>query len=968
MKIHVTKSHRSLLWSATLLIALQLSANAAILTNRYSFNETSGTNASDSISGQTATLVNGAAFDGVGNVGLVNPGVISDSSANPQYVALPPNLCSNLTAVTLEAWVTPLISSQSLWSRVWDFGDSDGTNGVVSFFYSRLGDNAGASPLADAFIANNGGDNWVFTSASMNNGVENHWVWTADPATHIAHIYLNGVVVGTSTTYSNTFTIAGSMTNYWLGRSQFRADYALDGSFNEFRIYSGALTPFEIAADYQNGADTYPASYGTVNSLQLELAPIIGIGNSAPATVLAGASALTNTALNITKNPEIAIAYSSANTNIAKVDALGNVTGLSSGTVNIIATYASVSSTQSVQIVALPTTMIHRYSFNDGTANDSIGTANGTFFNTSGNSTIANGQLNLTGTVGDYVDLGPNIINPTNIANNAISLEGWITAFPVNGAWTRAFDFGNISGNLGANYIFFAPNTAGNGGNARVAVSDTSPGYLNEAGFNVNNILGRTNMHFVVVFNPNPSSESLTLFENGVFVTSTGTGTRSLATINNVYSFLGRSLYSGVGDAWLAGSINEFRIYNGALDRFQVAASYQAGTETTNFNVGAFTSFTLNAGPLPMDLSSGRSLVAAMNFAAATNVVVIGDPNLTLTSGNTNVFTVTSPGGFIYATGVGSATLTAVYKYVTGATTTSYTNTLAVSVSKNLSQVLAHRYSFTTDLSDSIGGPAWNGTAPNGAAFANGQVVLSNSGSNFVQLPAGVISNYSALTIESWVSSDTNNGNFSFFYGFGNTDTNGLGEQYLFGSLNRAYAAITGADPGYTAEQGVFGGPGLNGRTNLHWTAVYDPPAGYIALYTNGVLAGINATVTTPLSAITCVSNYIGRSLYNGDPWPNLSVDEFRIYSGVLHADDIALTDQLGPNLTLNPIVTATASGNSITFSWATNYTGLGYTLYAAPSLVSSWSPAAGTPTTVGANTQQTVPRTGPAQFFRLRR
>jgi len=78
--------------------------------------------------------------------------------------------------------------------------------------------------------------------------------------------------------------------------------------------------------------------------------------------VLAGASGLTNI-LNITQNPEIAIAYSTANTNIATVDAKGNVTGVSSGNVNVMATYASVSATQQVQIVALPTTMNHRYSF-----------------------------------------------------------------------------------------------------------------------------------------------------------------------------------------------------------------------------------------------------------------------------------------------------------------------------------------------------------------------------------------------------------------------------------------------------------------------------------------------------------------------------------------------------------------------------------------------------------------------------
>jgi hypothetical protein len=46
--------------------------------------------------------------------------------------------------------------------------------------------------------------------------------------------------------------------------------------------------------------------------------------------------------------------------------------------------------------------LTHRYSFNDGTANDSVGTANGVL---SGATWVAGGQVVLPGTSGDYVDL-----------------------------------------------------------------------------------------------------------------------------------------------------------------------------------------------------------------------------------------------------------------------------------------------------------------------------------------------------------------------------------------------------------------------------------------------------------------------------------------------------------------------------------------------------------------------------------
>ena len=43
--------------------------------------------------------------------------------------------------------------------------------------------------------------------------------------------------------------------NNWLGRSQFIADAELQGTYYEFRIYSGALTPELIDISYLGGPD-----------------------------------------------------------------------------------------------------------------------------------------------------------------------------------------------------------------------------------------------------------------------------------------------------------------------------------------------------------------------------------------------------------------------------------------------------------------------------------------------------------------------------------------------------------------------------------------------------------------------------------------------------------------------------------------------------------------------------------------
>jgi alpha-L-arabinofuranosidase len=699
------------------------------------------------------------------------------------------------------------------------------------------------------------------------------------------------------------------------------------------------------------------SGFNSVTNLQLQFASPLNVGQEAPATVLGVISGQT---INLAGN--YAVTYSSADTSVAVVNGNGLVIGAGPGTTTITTTYNGLSATQSVQVVAAPpTTLIHRYSFNNGTANDSVGTANGAFYNTSGNASIASGQLNLVGSSGDYVDLGPGIITTTNITTGAITFEAWATFNPVNGAWARLFDFGNISGSSGGNYIFLAANNAANGGNARLAVTDTMPGGSGEVGFTINNLLGQTNIHLVAVFNPTPSRQFLGLYTNGVLAASTLTGGKYIASINDVVSFLGHSLWSG--DAWLNGSINEFRIYDGELDRFQIAASFQAGPGQTNYNVGILTAFVLDPGTMPLALNSTRQVAAYLNFTLAGNVSVVGDPNLTLSSDNTNVFTVNSS-GLLYATGVGTANLTGVYNYISENTSTLYTNSVAITVYHGQPASLVHRYSFTTDASDSVGGPAWNGTLPNGGTFANGQVSLAAASSQYVQLPAGILSNYTAVSIDAWASFGTLP-SACFFYGFGNI-SGSSGLQYIFCQPRDGRIAITPSN--YLGEQKTPDAGSWSGMTNVHVTSVFDPPAGYIVLYVNGVLVGQTNGVIVPFSSVNDLYSYIGRSLYSGDSYFDAGIDEFRIYNGVLHADEIAASQVLGPNQLLSfgsPAINASLSGGNLTLSWLLS--SAGFTLMSRTNLVSgAWTAVSQAPQIVGSQWQITVPISGSAQFFRL--
>ena len=284
---------------------------------------------------------------------------------------------------------------------------------------------------------------------------------------------------------------------------------------------------------------------------------------------------------------------------------------------------------------------------------------------------------------------------------------------------------------------------------------------------------------------------------------------------------------------------------------------------------------------------------------------------------------------------------------------------------------LVHRYSFNETsgnvVHDSVGGAVWNGALPNGGTFGGGQLTLSSAGSQYVNLPGGILSNYPAITIEAWATFPSQISYYTMFFGFGNT-VSGVGNNYLFCAPQGGRIAITSTN--YLGEQNAYSGIDFSFHTNLHVTAVFDPPASYLAIYTNGVLAGVNTAITTPMSAVSNVFSYIGRSLYSGDTWFDFSVDEFRIYNGVMQAADIAASQLAGPNvlLTTNVLLNPSISGGQLTLNWPV--AGSGFTLASSPTLGSgaAWTPVSVTPNLVGGNYQLTITPTNGTLFFRLQR
>lgn len=182
---------------------------------------------------------------------------------------------------------------------------------------------------------------------------------------------------------------------------------------------------------------------------------------------------------------------------------------------------------------------------------------------------------------------------------------------------------------------------------------------------------------------------------------------------------------------------------------------------------------------------------------------------------------------------------------------------------------LLHRYSFLADAQDSVG--TAHGTLNGTASLNDGAVVLDGTAGNYVSLPAGLLSGLSAVTIETWATLSPS-GAWTRLWDFGATDAaSGAGHHYLFlcphsGPLDTRLV-ISDANPGYNREEMVAYPFTVDDGSPYHLAAVIDPTRGWAAIYVNGILESFTQNITIPLSAVAPDVAYLGRSVYNPDPY-----------------------------------------------------------------------------------------------------
>jgi alpha-L-arabinofuranosidase len=382
---------------------------------------------------------------------------------------------------------------------------------------------------------------------------------------------------------------------------------------------------------------------------------------------------------------------------------------------------------------------------------------------------------------------------------------------------------------------------------------------------------------------------------------------------------------------------------------------------------------------IPSPINSGQQAASTVWGQQSGNLInLTGNTNhaLTFASANTNIAVVDS---FGKVTGVGSGTtiITAFYA------------SLGLSAAQSVQVIhvpttLVHRYSFNDGTANDSAGNA-NGALAGSASISGGRLVLPNTASvgpaaDYLQLPAGILTNStsggandSAVTVEAWATINANQHTWANLFDFGNRDSGGQAEYdvhvCIHSGNNSTISGISDSDNANVDYQFIDLGSGtsLDGNSNTHITAVYDPPAGYEALYLNGALAGADYNVTIPMSGVQAVRNLIG-----ADNWPDPgmqgSVDEFRIYNGALSANDIAATQALGPDQLLSvasPALSVFPAINGLTLSWPV--AAADFTLMSSTNLdLSNWTPVSPAPQIVGGQWQVTVPVSQDAQFFRL--
>ncbi|MEV0637857.1 beta-L-arabinofuranosidase domain-containing protein [Streptomyces sp. NPDC050619] len=173
-----------------------------------------------------------------------------------QYVDLPAQVLGGASAITLSAWVKP--THDANWTRIFDFG-----NDTTRYLYLAAR-NANGVPRFAITTSGAGGEQALNGTAALPLNEWSHLAVTLAGGT--GTLYVNGTAVARNTAMSLTPAALGILTNNWLGRSNYSADPVFPGAYDEFNVWSRALTPAEITELQDSRAAEVSAGRGDLAS------------------------------------------------------------------------------------------------------------------------------------------------------------------------------------------------------------------------------------------------------------------------------------------------------------------------------------------------------------------------------------------------------------------------------------------------------------------------------------------------------------------------------------------------------------------------------------------------------------------------------------------------------------------------------------------------------------------------------
>ena len=234
------------------------------------------------------------------------------------------------------------------------------------------------------------------------------------------------------------------------------------------------------------------------------------------------------------------------------------------------------------QVIVLPPTppvvLRHRWSFNepaDSTqfVDSALDATNGIIHG--GARIDGNGNLVLAGLnqKTNYAELPPYLLTSSNYT--AVTFEFWVT-FGTDNTWGRLIDFGDTDTNTGnGRYCLdFTPHSGYATNGINFEVSGTDPGNSSVQNIAVPPVLdNQGKIHLVLIWDS--IAGYVAVYTNGVPMGNNRTVTLPISAIVNAHSYLGKSSYTG--DYCGVATIDEFRMYSGAMGAAQIADDYASG-------------------------------------------------------------------------------------------------------------------------------------------------------------------------------------------------------------------------------------------------------------------------------------------------------------------------------------------------------------------------------------------------------